>query len=125
MSIRGRWRVVETPGYDMPAAGAYILFDEDGGEFAFDCLTGSIHGACDADAVQFEWQGNDEMEPANGDGWAELRDDGSLEGEISLANGDDIPFIARRSRLLQQPARGYSCRGSQEKRNGDGNGGAA
>ncbi|HEX3114428.1 MAG TPA: hypothetical protein VHQ48_03045, partial [Bradyrhizobium sp.] len=53
--------------------------------------------ACDGDAVQFSWQGNDEMEPANGDGWAELRDDGSLEGEICLLNGDDIPFIARRS----------------------------
>jgi hypothetical protein len=35
MSIRGRWRVVETPGYDMAVAGAYILFDERGGEFAF------------------------------------------------------------------------------------------
>lgn len=48
MSIRGRWRVVGTPGYDMAAAGAYILFDEDGGEFAFACLTGCIHGACEA-----------------------------------------------------------------------------
>ena len=36
------------------------------------------------------------MEPANGDGWAELQQDGSLEGEICLHNGDDIPFIARR-----------------------------
>lgn len=98
MSIRGRWRVVETPGYDMAAAGAYILFGEDGGEFAFDCLTGCIYGACDGDAVQFGWQGNDEMEPATGDGWAELRDDGSLEGEICLLNGDDIPFIAHRSK---------------------------
>jgi hypothetical protein len=34
------------------------------------------------------------MEPANGDGWVELQDDGSLEGEISLLNGDNIPFIA-------------------------------
>jgi hypothetical protein len=63
MSIRGRW-----PGYDMAVAGAYILFDEDGGEFAFDCLTGSIHAACDGDAVEFSWQGNDETEPANGRG---------------------------------------------------------
>ena len=96
MSIRGRWRGVETPGYDMAVAGAYILFDEDGGEFAFDCLTGSIHGACDRDAVEFDWHGNDEMEPTNSDGWAELQNDGSLEGEICLLNGDDIPFIARR-----------------------------
>jgi hypothetical protein len=98
MSVGGRWRVVETPGYDMAVSGAYILFDEVGGEFAFDCITGSIHGTRDGDAVQFSWQGNDEMEPASGHGWAELQDDGSLEGEISFSNGDDIPFIARRSK---------------------------
>jgi hypothetical protein len=80
MSIRGRWHVIETPGYDMAVAGAYILFDAVGGEFAVDCLTGSIHGSCDREAVQFSWEGNDEMEPAGGDGWAELQDDGSLEG---------------------------------------------
>ena len=68
MSVRGRWRLVETPGYDRAVAGGYILFDEVGGE------------------------------PASGDGWAELQDDGSLEGEICLINGDDIPFIARHSK---------------------------
>ena len=98
MSIWGRWRIVETPGYDMAVKSAYILFDEDGGEFAIDCLTGTIHGSCDGDAIEFDWQGNDEMVPANGDGWAELQEDGSLEGEISLINGDDIPFIARRTK---------------------------
>jgi len=95
MSVGGRWRVVETPGYDMALADAYILFDELDGEFAFDCLTGSIHGF---DVVQFSWQGNDEMEPASGDGCAELQDDGSLEGKICLINGDNISFIARRSK---------------------------
>jgi hypothetical protein len=74
-------------------AGAYILFDQEGGEFALDCLTGSIHG----DAVEFGWDGNDEMEQASGQGWAEIQDDGSLEGEICLENGNDIPFIARRT----------------------------
>ena len=77
---------------------SYILLDQDGGEFAFDCLTGSISGSCKGDAIEFTWQGNDEMEPANGDGWAELQEDGSLEGEICLYNGDDIPFIARRQK---------------------------
>ena len=81
-------------------ASAYILFDEAGGEFAFDCLTGSIHGACHGHTVEFGWQGNDEMEPAGGDGCAELRDDGSLEGEeICVISGDNIPFIARRSKI--------------------------
>jgi hypothetical protein len=96
VSVKGKWRVVEIPDYDMAVSGAYILFGKRDGEFAFDCLTGSIHGACDGDAVEFTWQGNDEMEAASGHGWAELQDDGSLEGEICLDNGDDIAFIARR-----------------------------
>ena len=104
MSVRGRWHVVKIPGYDMAPPGAYILFDQDGGEFAFDCLTGSIHGACDGNAVEFTWDGNDEMEEANGHGWAELQNDGSLKGQIRLKCGDDIPFIARRRKPFQRPA---------------------
>lgn len=96
MTLKGKWRIVETPGHDMAAPGSYILFEEDGGEFAFDCLTGSVYGACEGEAVEFEWSGNDEMDQATGDGWAELQPDGSLQGEICLHNGDDIPFIARR-----------------------------
>jgi putative heme iron utilization protein len=47
--------------------------------------------------VEFTWEGNDEMEETSGHGWAELRQDGSLDGEICLENGDEIPFAARRS----------------------------
>jgi hypothetical protein len=97
MSVQGKWRVVETPEYDMAGSGSYILFSEDRGEFALDCLTGSIHGRCEGDAVEFTWEGNDEMEATDGHGWAELQDDGSLEGEICLQQGDAIPFIARRA----------------------------
>ena len=97
MSVRGKWRVVQTPEYDMAGPNSYILFAEDGGEFALDCLTGSIHGRCEGDAVEFTWDGSDEMEPATGHGWAEIRADGSLQGELSLECGDDISFIARRS----------------------------
>jgi hypothetical protein len=97
MSVRGKWRVVETPEYDMAKPGSYILFARNGGEFALDCLTGSIHCRCEDDAVEFTWDGSDEMEPASGHGWAETQDDGSLEGEICLKGGDNIPFIARRS----------------------------
>ena len=97
MSVRGQWRVVETPEHDMAGPGSYILFAENGGEFVLNCLTGSIHGRCKGNAVAFTWNGSDEMEPASGHGRAEMQDDGSLEGEICLEGGDDIPFIARRS----------------------------
>lgn len=97
MSVQGKWRVVETPEYDMAGPNSYILFAKDGGEFALDCLTGSIHGRCEGDAVEFTWDGSDEMQPASGHGWAEIETDGSLQGEISLEGGDDISFIARRS----------------------------
>jgi hypothetical protein len=96
MSVQGKWRVVEIPDYDMTVSGAYILFGKSGGEFAFDCLTGSIHGVCEGDPAEFTWEGNDEMDPACGRGWAEWQDDGSLGGAIRLDNGDDIAFIARR-----------------------------
>lgn len=68
MSVRGKWRVVETPDHDMAGAGSYILFTNEGGEFALDCLTGAIHGRCEGDAVEFNWDGSDEMEPARGRG---------------------------------------------------------
>jgi len=97
MSVRGQWRVVETPGYDMAGARSYMVFDKAGSEFALDCLTGSIHGSCEGNSVEFNWTGSDEMEPASGDGWAEVQEDGSLEGEICMNNGDEIPFIARRT----------------------------
>jgi hypothetical protein len=101
MSIRGRWRVVETPGYDMAVAGAYILFDEDGGEFAFDCLIGSVHGSCDGDAVQFGWQGNDEMEPVGPNCRMTARS--KVKSASSTATTSHSSHVDQR--LLQQPAK--------------------
>lgn len=95
MSLRGKSGVVETPGYDLARPGSYILFTKNGGDFALDCLTGAMHGRCEGDAIEFAWDGSDEMVPATGNGLAEKLDDGSLEGKISLEGGDDIPFVAR------------------------------
>jgi hypothetical protein len=76
---------------------AYILFEGHGrGEFAFGCVTGAIYGSSDTDAVAFTWTGNDEMDEAQGDGWAELQPDGALRGQICFHGGDDANFIARR-----------------------------
>jgi hypothetical protein len=101
MSVLGKWRIVEMPDYtdgytDMMEPG-YILFGDQGsGEFAFGCVTGHIFGTAIADAVEFSWQGNNEMDEAAGEGWAELQPDGSLKGEICFHGGDEAAFVARR-----------------------------
>ena len=102
MSVAGRWRITEMPGFpaDYPdlAEPAYILFEKGGGEFAFGACTGHIWEASRADAtsIDFSWDGSDEMDEVCGDGDAELQPDGSLRGEIRYRHGDDIPFIAKR-----------------------------
>lgn len=101
MSVLGKWRITKMPDYveDYPdmVELAYILFEEGGaGEFAFGCVTGQIVGGGHADAVAFSWEGNDEMDEASGDGWAELQPDGSLKGAICFHGGDEANFIAHR-----------------------------
>jgi hypothetical protein len=75
---------------------AYILFSKSGGEFAFGCVTGTINRTVDGDSVEFTWSGNDEMDEANGNGWAELQENGTLEGQICFQAGDELDFIAHR-----------------------------
>jgi hypothetical protein len=96
----GKWRIVEMPDYTSDFPGmmepAYIVFDGNGGgEFAFGCVTGTIDGASDTGTIHFTWDGNDEMDEACGDGWAELQPDGCLKGEICFHGGDEASFIAQ------------------------------
>jgi len=98
--MKGKWRIVKMPGYasDYPdmVEAAYIFFDgKGGGEFAFGCVTGEIYAAGGVDHIEFDWNGCDEMDETNGDGWAELQPDGSIEGQICFRNGDDADFIAK------------------------------
>jgi hypothetical protein len=100
--VKGKWRIVDMPDYesDFPdmMEPAYILFDgKGGGEFAFGCVTAAISGAGDANAtaVDFTWNGNDEMDQACGGGWAELQSDGSIQGQICFRGGDEANFTAR------------------------------
>jgi hypothetical protein len=98
--MKGKWRIAKMPGYtpDYPdmMEPAYILFDgEGGGEFAFGCVTGAIHGAGDTNNIEFSWAGNDEMDDASGNGWVELQPERTLKGQICFHNGDEADFIAK------------------------------
>ena len=47
-------------------------------------------------AVEFTWEGHDEMEAAHGRGWAVL-DGEELKGEIFFHLGDESGFVAKRA----------------------------
>ena len=47
-------------------------------------------------AVEWTWDGNDEMDPAQGRGWAVVRG-GELHGMIFFHGGDDSEFVARKA----------------------------
>ena len=53
-------------------------------------------GPASPSSYGISWTGNDEMDQAQGHGWAELQPDGSLKGQICFQDGDEADFIARR-----------------------------
>jgi hypothetical protein len=101
----GRWRIVEMDMWDqdyidMEVPG-YIFFEEnDSGEFQFGLVRGDmdcrIETHEDSERVAFSWEGEDEMDPVSGRGWALINEAGQLEGMFYLHEGDDSGFIAEK-----------------------------
>jgi hypothetical protein len=97
--IAGKWRIIETAIWDKQhldlCGPAFIEFDTQGqGEMAFGALQASIEYGFNASGIEFDWSGADEGDQVSGAGWADLREDSCLEGEIAYHNGDETTFIA-------------------------------
>ena len=101
----GRWLIVSMNEWDVDYVDeedeAAIEFEaHNAGQFYF----GYVHGEIDyrlttrdeKPAIEFTWDGHDEMEPAQGRGWAVLEGE-ELKGEIFFHRGDDSGFVARRA----------------------------
>lgn len=54
--------------------------------------------------MEWFWEGNDEMDPAQGRGWAKLEDD-KLHGMIFIHLGDDSEFVAKRAKTAKRSKR--------------------
>ena len=102
----GRWRIVSmSAGVDDfldEEVEAYIEFnDRDWGGFHF----GNVQGHMDCrqttrdgePSVEWSWDGNAEMDAAQGRGWAVLRGE-ELHGMIFFHGGDDSEFVATRTK---------------------------
>jgi hypothetical protein len=101
----GRWRITSMSAWDQDFIDeeeeGYFEFDGRGsGEFHF----GYVHGQMDCrpatregePALECTWDGNDEMDPAQGRGWAVVRGD-ELHGMIFFHGGDDSEFVAKKA----------------------------
>jgi hypothetical protein len=101
----GRWRIVEMDLWDRDAldlvAPAFIEFSPDHtGEFGFIVVTGWIDWrrvGTGRSGVEFTWEGTDEGDQVSGRGWAELLDDGVMNGHLYFHLGDDSSFRAERT----------------------------
>ena len=103
MTIKGRWRIVEMELWDREAIDllgpGFIELTANGqGSFRFIAVEGWMDvrevERDGSPGIEFSWEGNDEMDPATGRGWATDRPDRSLEGRIYLHMGDDSSFRA-------------------------------
>tara|TARA_R110002072_G_scaffold302068_1_gene483671 strand:+ start:2311 stop:2640 length:330 start_codon:yes stop_codon:yes gene_type:complete len=102
--IAGRWRITSMEMWDQDfvdeEVSGYIEFTaEDQGEFQFGYVQCGIdwqeterNGQT---AVEFSFEGMDEMSPTSGQGWAILNGD-TLDGMIFFHQGDESGFTAQR-----------------------------
>ena len=100
----GRWRITSMSAWDEDFIDeeeeGYFEFDGKGnGQFHF----GYVQGQMDCrpitrngePVVEWTWDGNDEMDPAQGRGWAVVKDN-ELHGMIYFHQGDDSEFVAKK-----------------------------
>jgi len=69
-ALIGKWRITKMALWDNDyldmVEPAYIQFKASGrGEFKFGCVVGDLDCTLFADAVDFTWQGSDEMDPSS------------------------------------------------------------
>ena len=100
----GRWRITHMDEWDQEFVNAecqgYFEFDPRGtGEFHFgyvegvmDCRLGTRDGQ---PCIEWTFDGNDEMDPTQGRGWAVIKDD-ELHGVIFFHQSDESGFKAKK-----------------------------
>jgi hypothetical protein len=101
----GKWLIAEMEAWDqefvnMEVPGHFTFKKGGMGHFQFglvqgemDCRMETVGGR---DRIEFSWEGNDELDPAMGRGWAVIENE-ELHGRIFFHLGDDSWFRARRS----------------------------
>ena len=84
----GRWRIVEADLWDRAhldlCGPATLTITAQGGEIAFGALEGGLEVEYARDSIGFHWAGREEGDEVEGEGTAELLDDGTIEIEFAF-----------------------------------------
>jgi len=95
-----RWRIVEADLWDREyldlCGPARLTITVHGGEIAFGAIEAGLEVEYGRDSIGFRWFGSDEGDQVDGDGTAELLDDGTIEIEFAYRNGDEAILKAKR-----------------------------
>ena len=100
----GRWLIESMDQWDREFIDAevrgYFEFDAKGsGSFQFGYVQGDldyrVNERDEKPAVEFSWDGNDEMDPAKGRGWLILEGD-ELKGMFLFHQGDESGIVLKR-----------------------------
>ena len=96
----GRWRIVEADIWDRAyldlSGPATLTITAQGGEIAFGAMEAGLEVEYARDSIGFRWAGSDEGDQVEGEGTAELLDDGTIEIEFAYHNGDEAVLKAKR-----------------------------
>jgi hypothetical protein len=101
----GKWPIVEMEAWDqeyidMEVPGHFTFNKNRTGHFQFGLVQGEMDCRLENRGgkarIEFSWEGQEELDPASGRGWAVI-EDGELNGRIFFHQGDDSAFRARRS----------------------------
>ena len=110
--IVGRWLIESMDQWDRDfideEVRGYFEFDQrDSGDFQFGYVQGQIDYRLDErdgkPAVEFTWDGHDEMDPAQGLGWMVLEGD-ELKGRLFVHLGDDSGIVLKREPEKKRPS---------------------
>lgn len=98
--LTGRWRIVEADLWDRAhldlCGPATLTITARGGEITFGALEAGLEVEYARDSIGFRWFGREEGDQVEGEGTAELLDEGTIEIEFAYHNGDDAILKARR-----------------------------
>lgn len=96
-----RWRIVkadlrERDHLDLRRPAMIIINANGTGDISFGAMTASLDIAYSRDDVGFTWDGCEEGDQVEGEGDAEIQEDGSLLINFAYRQGDEAVLIAKR-----------------------------